>query len=133
MSMFKKQGLFPLGVVLITLLIWGFMYLNSLILFQALSLKLPITAGGLVLVLGYVRSALQLPPGSVGPFYFFAQLGVTTFGANAEVALVFAILLHAVVTLTPIIATGVLLLTSGDARSVLEFIWRPNDQRNHSS
>lgn len=103
----------------LTILIWVFMWLNSLILFQALSLNIPATAGGLVLVLGYIRSALQLPPGSVGPFYFFAQLGVTTFGASAEQALVFAVLLHALVMLTPILASGFLLVTSADARKLL--------------
>jgi len=122
-----------LPLLAITLLIWGFMILNSLILFQALSLDLPITAGGLVLVLGYIRSALQLPPGSVGPFYFFAQLGVTTFGVNSEKGLVFAILLHAVVTLTPIFVSLILLLTSQNkpsfvlSKPLAELIRKPYD------
>jgi glycosyltransferase 2 family protein len=111
----------------ITVLIWAFMLLNSLILFLALSLNVPLAAGGLVLVLGYIRTVLQMPPGSVGPFYFFAQLGVTTFGASTEAALAFAILLHALVTLTPIIASAVLLLTSPDARSLLRLIRRSHD------
>lgn len=122
-----------LPLLIVTVFVWAFMLLNSLILFQALSLGVPVTAAGLVLVLGYIRSSLQLPPGSVGPFYFFAQLGVTTFGAASESALAFAILLHALVTLTPIIASGVLLITSPDARSLLRstplagLVWRTND------
>ena len=108
-----------LPLIAVTLLIWGFMVINSLILFQALSLDIPFSAAGLVLVLGYIRSALQLPPGSVGPFYFFAQLGVTTFGVVPEKALVFAILLHAVVTLSPILVSTVLLLTSLEARELV--------------
>ena len=116
-----------LPLIGITILIWLMMLLNSLILFRALSLNVPITAGGLVLVLGYIRTALQLPPGSVGPFYFFAQLGVTTFGADSETALVFAIMLHALVTLTPIIASGVLLATSGDTRNLLQLVRRSDD------
>ena len=115
-----------LPIILLTILIWGFMSLNSLILFRALGLTLPIAASGLVLVLGYVRAVLQLPPGSVGPFYFFAQLGVTTFGAPPETALAFAILLHAIVTLTPILISAFLVLTSDDIRSLTQLIWRPN-------
>jgi len=121
----KVSNLLPL--LGITVLIWAFMLLNSLILFQALSLDIPVAAGGLVLVLGYIRTVLQMPPGSVGPFYFFAQLGVTSFGASSEAALVFAILLHALVTLTPIIASAVLLLTSPDARNLLHFFRKSND------
>ena len=120
----KISNMLPL--ILITVLIWGFMSLNSLILFRALGLNLPITASGLVLVLGYVRSVLQLPPGSVEPFYFFSQLGVTTFGANSESALAFAIVLHAFVTLIPILISGLLILTSADIRSLMQFIRSPH-------
>jgi glycosyltransferase 2 family protein len=121
----KVSNLLPL--LGITGLIWVFMLLNSLILFRALTLRIPLTAAGLVLVLGYIRTVLQMPPGSVGPFYFFAQLGVTTFGASSEAALAFAILLHALVILTPIITSAVLLLTSPDAIGLLRLIRRSND------
>lgn len=116
--------LFP--VLGITLVVWFSMWLNNDILFRSLALKMPLSAGWLVLVLGYVRMLLALPTSSVGPFYFFAQLSVTTFGVGDESALAFAILLHAIVTLTPIVVGGGLLLISDDARNLMNSVWKSN-------
>ncbi|MBC8507795.1 MAG: flippase-like domain-containing protein [Chloroflexi bacterium] len=102
----------------VTVVIWIVMWLTNILLFYVLHFQLPVVAGGLVLVMVYIGVLPALMPGNVGPFYFFAQLGVTPFGVEIEAALAFAILLHAVVTLTPLIVSGTLFLLSDSTRKM---------------
>jgi len=88
-----------LPAVLMTILIWGVMWLTNLLLFRSLGLPLGGTAAGLVLILVYVGLIPALMPGNIGPFYFFARLAVLPFGIIQDQALVFAVLLHFIVTL----------------------------------
>jgi uncharacterized membrane protein YbhN (UPF0104 family) len=92
---------FPLAIL--TIIIWGVMWLTNLLLFNSLGLPLGGTAGGLVLVLVYIGLLPALMPGNVGPFYFFAGLALLPFGILLERAVVFAMLLHAIVTLPPLL------------------------------
>ena len=109
--------------ILLTTLIWAVMWATNLLLFRGLALQVPLAAGGLVLVLVYIGVLPALMPGNIGPFYFFAQQGVIPFGASAEKALVFAIVLHAVVTITPLLASAVSMLLSRNVRaSVLDVL-----------
>ena len=118
MSKFVKSSLWlrklshTLPVLVITISIWGVMWLTNILLFQALDLELPFIAAGLVLVLGYIGVLPALMPGNIGPFYFFAQLAIRPFGVSSENSLAFAILLHAVVTLPPLIISGLFMLFS---------------------
>lgn len=125
-SLWLRDKAHLLPILGLTLLVWFTMWLNNAVLFRGLGMELPVSAGLLVLVLGYVRMLLALPTGSIGPFYFFAQLSVSTFGVDSELALVFAILLHAVVTLTPILVSGGLLLASDEMRRLTQMIWKSN-------
>ncbi len=115
--------LFP--AILLTALIWAVMWATNLLLFRGLALQVPLAAGGLVLVLVYIGVLPALMPGNIGPFYFFAQQGVIPFGASAEKALVFAILLHAVVTVTPLLASAVSMLLSKNVRAIVLDVLSP--------
>lgn len=100
-------------VLLLTLVIWATMWATNLLLFRALGLSLGGAAAGLVLVLVMLGLLPALMPGNVGPFYFFAELALAPFAVGVQPAAAFAILLHAIVTLPPLLAAG-LLLTSSD-------------------
>jgi len=125
-SQWIKDPRYLYPAVMMTTLVWGAMWMTNILLFQGLHLNLPIVAGGLVIVLVYVGVLPALMPGNVGPFYFFAQLGVAPFGVPAENAVAFAILLHAVVTLVPLVAAAISLMLSVDLRVQLKTLWKTN-------
>ena len=91
-------------------MIWGLMWSTNLLLFKSLGLYLGGTAGGLVLVLVYIGLFPALMPGNIGPFYFFARLALLPIGIIQDQAVVFAVLLHAIVTLPPLLGGAVGLL-----------------------
>jgi uncharacterized membrane protein YbhN (UPF0104 family) len=104
----KPQQVMP-GIGL-TILIWVVMWSTNLILFRSLGLSLGGMAAGLVLTLVYVGLFPALMPGNVGPFYFFTRLALSPFGINPEEAIIFAVVLHAIVMLPPLLAGGISLL-----------------------
>ncbi|MCJ7702654.1 MAG: flippase-like domain-containing protein [Anaerolineales bacterium] len=110
--------------VLMTLLIWSLMWGTNRVLFEGLSLQVPLIAGGLTLILGYIGVLPNLMPGNVGPFYFFVQLGMEPFGVPQEKGLAFTVILHAIVTLTPLIASGVSMLVSESVRKAFLNLWK---------
>jgi uncharacterized protein (TIRG00374 family) len=107
-----------LPAILLTILIWGVMWLTNLLLFKSLGMPLGGTAAGLVLILVYVGLIPALMPGNIGPFYFFARLAVLPFGIIHDQAFVFAVLLHFIVTLPPLLCGVIgLLIRPGHAVS----------------
>ena len=104
--------------VLLTILIWIVMWLTNLLLFKSLGLPLGGTAAGLVLVLVYVGLLPALMPGNIGPFYFFARLAILPFGIIHDQAFVFAVILHAIVTVPPLLG-GVVGLLARPGRQVV--------------
>jgi uncharacterized membrane protein YbhN (UPF0104 family) len=110
--------------VLMTLLIWSVMWGTNMVLFRGLSLQVPLIAGGLVLILGYIGVAPSLMPGNVGPFYFFVQLGLQPFGIAQGKGLAYTIILHAVVTVTPLVASGISILVSESVRKSFLTLWK---------
>ncbi len=92
---------------LLTILIWAVMWLTNLVLFRSLHIGLGGTAGGLVLVLVYIGLFPALMPGNIGPFYFFARLALIPFGIIKDQAVVFAVILHAMVTLPPLLGGAI--------------------------
>jgi uncharacterized membrane protein YbhN (UPF0104 family) len=104
----NPKQVFP-GVVL-TIFIWGVMWVTNLFLFRSLRLPLGGTAAGLVLISVYVGLLPALMPGNIGPFYFFARLALLPFGILSDPALVFAVVLHVIVTLPPLLAGAIGLL-----------------------
>ena len=97
----SPRQVFP--VVLLTILIWGVMWFTNLLLFKSFGLQLGGTAAGLVLILVYVGLLPALMPGNIGPFYFFARLALLPFGILDDQAFIYAVTLHAIVTLPPLL------------------------------
>ena len=93
------------------------MWLTNLLLFKSLGIPLGGTAAGLVLILVYVGLLPALMPGNIGPFYFFARLALLPFGIIHDQAFVFAVILHAIVTL-PALLGGVIGLLVRPGRQV---------------
>jgi uncharacterized membrane protein YbhN (UPF0104 family) len=85
--------------IILTILIWLVMWTTNLLLFKSLGLQAGVTAAGLVLTLVYVGLFPALMPGNIGPFYFFARLALSPFGIIQDQAIVYAVVLHALVTL----------------------------------
>lgn len=110
--------------VILTLLIWGVMWETNMVLFRSLSLQAPLLAGGLVLILGYIGVVPNLMPGNVGPFYFFVQLSMQPFGISQENGLAYTVILHAMVTLVPLVASGVSMLGSESVRKTFTTLWK---------
>jgi len=110
--------------VMLTLLIWGVMWGTNMVLFRSLSLQVPLLAGGLVLILGYIGVIPNLMPGNVGPFYFFVQLGMQPFGISQEKGLAYTVILHAMVTLIPLVASGISMLVSESVRKSFLTLWK---------
>jgi len=100
--------LFPASAA--TLLIWLIMWLTNLLVLRAL--RLPVTLPGAALSLALIYAGLipAVMPGNFGPFYFFAMLGLSPYGITTDGQAAFAILLHAIVTLPPLLIAGGLLL-----------------------
>jgi uncharacterized protein (TIRG00374 family) len=97
----------PVGI---TLVIWGVMLSTNLILFSAFSLPISLAAGVLVLAAIYIGVVPALMPGNVGPFYFFASLALAPFGIDPQVRIAYAIVLHALVTVPPLLLAGISVL-----------------------
>jgi uncharacterized membrane protein YbhN (UPF0104 family) len=108
----------------LTIVIWAVMAATNQALFRGFSLQVPLVAAGLVLILGYIGVLPNLMPGNVGPFYFFVQLGMAPFGIAQEVGLAYTVLLHAFVTMTPLIASGVTMLVSESVRQTVLRLWK---------
>ena len=106
----QPKYLFP--VFGITLLIWIVMTITNLMLFKAFGLPALVVAGALVLVGIYVGVLPALMPGNIGPFYFFAGLALAPFGFDPQVRLAYAILLHGIVTIPPLLMAGCSVLFS---------------------
>ncbi len=93
-----------------TLLIWLIMWLTNLLVLRALHLPVTLPGAALSLALIYAGLIPAVMPGNFGPFYFFAMLGLAPYGIHPDGQAAFAILLHALVTLPPLLISGGLLL-----------------------
>jgi len=94
----------------ITAIIWFVMMLTNKLVFLALSLSLGWDAAILVLVLIYIGVLPALMPGNVGPFTYFAQLALLPFAVSSDAALAFAVILYVIVTLPPLLISGIVML-----------------------
>lgn len=111
MAQLRGSGRF--GTVLaLTLLSWVAMYATNQSLAHALDLGAAPMAGLLVLVLVFLAIIPRLMPGQVGPFYFFARLGLEQFGVDPAASTGYAVLLHALFLLPPLVGAGIYLLSS---------------------
>jgi uncharacterized protein (TIRG00374 family) len=113
----KLRRILPL--LAMTLLIWLVMAATNQILLVSLNLEGGALVSTLVLVLIHIGLMPALMPGNIGPFYFFVQLGLTPFAISSNQGLAFAMLLHALITLPPLILGGLLFLRSGRSTLLL--------------
>jgi hypothetical protein len=110
LSALGKERRLP-GIVALTFLSWVVMFGTNLILLAGFGLTLSVSAGLLVLVLVHIGLLPALMPGNIGPFYFFARLGLVLTGFASDQATAYAVVLHALVSLPPVIGAGVYLLS----------------------
>lgn len=89
--------------------------------FSALGLPLPATAALMVLVAGYVVGTLPAPPGRLGVFEATVLVSLTPFAIDREVALAYAVLLHAVVLLPASILAAAMMVAG---------VWRFRKERS---
>ena len=99
-------------VIALTLLSWLVMFSINIALLKSLAIHAPAGAALLVLVLVHIGVIPALMPGNIGPFYFFARLALSTYGISAAASTGFAVVLHAIITLPPMIGAGLSLLLS---------------------
>jgi len=96
-------------VLVLTAVIWLVMFSTNLALLRALGMTAE--AGPAVLVLVAIHLSLMpaIMPGNLGPFYLAVELGLSPFGYPLDRAALYAILLHALVTLPPLVGAGLYL------------------------
>jgi uncharacterized protein (TIRG00374 family) len=73
-------------------------------------------AAWLSMTLATLATLFPSTPGYIGPFHYFAKLGLTSFGVDDNRAAAFAFLVHAVLSLTPVIWGGYLLFMANVRR-----------------
>lgn len=101
------RGLLPIGL---SLIVWGNMILTNLLLMHAMSFPLNITMAIVVLVFIYVALIPALIPGNLGPFHGAVVLGMSLFEIPVSQSLSFAIVLHGIVTVFPLLFSGLAIL-----------------------
>ncbi len=106
----------------ITALTWLVMAATNLFVLAALDMPVDLQASILVLTLVYVGVAPALGPGNMGPFYFFAILGLKEIAVTEAQRATFAVLLHALGTLLILIMAGAYLIVRPGSRSQIKNI-----------
>jgi uncharacterized membrane protein YbhN (UPF0104 family) len=89
--------------LLLSLVIWGVMVLTNLALLLAFDLPFSGRLALSVLVLGLLGVAANLTPANIGPEHWAIMFGLTLFGVLPSVALAYALVLHAIVSIVPLI------------------------------
>jgi len=89
--------------LLMSLAIWGVMLLTNLVLLLAFDLPFSGRLGLSVLVMGLLGVAANLTPANIGPEHWAIMFGLTVFGVLPSTALAYALVLHAIVTVLPLI------------------------------
>jgi uncharacterized membrane protein YbhN (UPF0104 family) len=88
--------------LLMSLAIWGVMLLTNLVLLLAFDLPLSGRLALSVLVLGLLGVAANLTPANIGPEHWAIMFGLTLFGVLPSTALAYALVLHAIITVFPL-------------------------------
>ena len=109
-----RSGSLP-AVLGLTAVIWVVMFSTNLALLRALNMQVSPGAAALVLAAIHLGLMPAIMPGNVGPFYLAAEIGLSPFGYGPDRAAVYAILLHALVTLPPLAGAG-LYMAAGKRR-----------------
>ena len=104
-----RSGNLP-GLLGLTAVIWLVMLSTNLALLRALNMQVSPGAAALVLAAVHLGLMPAIMPGNVGPFYLAAEIGLSPFGYGLDRGAVYAILLHALVTLPPLAGAGLYLV-----------------------
>jgi uncharacterized membrane protein YbhN (UPF0104 family) len=99
-------------VLVLTAVIWLVMLSTNLALLRALGLDAEPGPAALVLIAVHLSLMPALMPGNLGPFYAAVELGLSPFGVPLEIAALYAIVLHALVTLPPLAGAGLYLIVA---------------------
>lgn len=105
-----------LPAMALSLASWLVMALTNLLVMQAVGLAWDWRAAVLVQVLLIVGSVPALIPGNLGTFHFFAMLGLSLMGISGGKSAAFALFLHALITLPPLVISAGLLLVYRQAQ-----------------
>jgi len=100
--------------ILLTIFIWCVMWSTNILVFEGLGIPLGGTAAGVVLISVYVGLLPALIPGNIGPFYFFALLALLPFEISRDQAFLYAVVLHAIVTVPTLLCGGIGLFLHSD-------------------
>lgn len=106
-------------IILLTFIIWLTMWSTNIFLLLSVQLPTNFLAGALVLVLGFFQVLPINMPGNIGTAYFFTEIALKPFGYPMDTIAGYAILLHALVTLPPLLFSALYLLFLGNDFSVV--------------
>jgi len=105
-----------MGIVLSSILTWGFYYAMTFIILGACDLNLGIVGSGTILVLGSVVIGIPALPGSAGTYDAGIKFSLmVVFGIASEKALTYAIVSHAV-SYFPLVIIGMIYFMYGSVR-----------------
>ena len=105
-----------MGIVLSSILLWGFYYAMTFIILGACDLNLGIVGSGIILVLGSVVIGIPALPGSAGTYDAGIKFSLmVVFGIASEKALTYAIVSHAV-SYFPLVIIGMIYFMYGSVR-----------------
>jgi uncharacterized membrane protein YbhN (UPF0104 family) len=93
-------------VIGLTAVIWLAMLSTNLALLRALNMNVSVGAAALVLAAVHLSLIPALMPGNVGPFYLAVEVGLSPFGYGLARGAAYAILLHALASLPPLMGAG---------------------------
>lgn len=104
------------GIVLSSILLWGFYYAVTFIILDACDLNLGIIGSGIILVLGSIVIGIPALPGSAGTYDAGIKFSLmVVFGIASEKALTYAIVSHAV-SYFPLVIIGMIYFMDGSVR-----------------
>lgn len=92
----------------LSVLIWGVMLVTNVLLLQAFELPLTFNLALSVLVMGYVGGVANLTPGNIGPLHWAFMFALTLFGVDQPKALAYAFVMHALITIPPLVIALIL-------------------------
>ena len=105
-----------MGIVLSSILLWGFYYAMTFIILGACDLNLGIVGSGIILVLGSVVIGIPALPGSAGTYDAGIKFSLmVVFGIASGKALTYAIVSHAV-SYFPLVIIGMIYFMGGSGR-----------------
>lgn len=91
------------GSLVLSMVIWGVMLLTNAFLLKAFDLPIAFRLALSVLVMGYVGGVANLTPGNIGPMHWAFAFALTLFDISPDVALSYAIVMHALITVVSLL------------------------------